>query len=111
MKKYKVELTEEQRDYLKGKCSPEWFGGEPDETKEAIYDLLEAAEPTQEKVWLPFTTLKDGGTYQTRDGKEFTVEDRRLRVSYPFYITDNPLNLCWTAKGEYDLLTGEHPLT
>lgn len=64
----------------------------------------------QEKVWKPFTALKDGRTYQDRAGREFTVRYLNIHVTYPFHskdTMDNNITMCWTAKGEYDLLRGE----
>lgn len=102
MKKYKVELTSSQIIYLADLLN-KGMAAKP-ELSEVITDILASAEPIQEKVWLPFTTLKDGGTYLTRDGREVIVVkhptvDVEL-LTYPYRDKDN-LDICWTKTGRY----------
>lgn len=112
MTMYNVVLTEEQFTELKGFIETEWEGIAA-ELQTSIVAALRAAQPIQRKIWKPFTTLKDGGTYQDRAGREFTVGDLGKHVTYPFYdkdTEDSCILMCWTAKGKYDLLSGESSL-
>lgn len=76
--------------------------------EEGILEAFDKAQPIQEKVWLPFTELKDGGTYLTRGGVKHKVFLRPLgtTLTYPYgsYTTDD----VWTLYGNYDSMGCYH---
>jgi hypothetical protein len=105
MKRFKVELTEEQYNCLCMFLGYEW-SNTSDKTELEVKDAVFGAERIQEKVWLPFTTLKDGGTYLTKGGKEYTVALGTVpyadKVTYPYKAVGH-LYACWAAQGTYDI--------
>lgn len=102
MKKYKIELTSPQIIYLANLLDKDKITNP--ELSEVITDILASAEPIQQKVWLPFTTLKDGGTYLTRDGREIIVIRHPMEywesLKYPWRYKSN-VTACWTKAGRY----------
>lgn len=114
MKTYNVVLTEEQREALLQIAKVEWDYGEGTATEHvAIFGALYQAQPIQEKVWLPFTELKDGGTYMTRLGVEHAVYLRPLGKDLTYPYGSHKDNTCWTLYGNYDSTGGysSHGLT
>jgi len=107
MKKFNIALTEEQIEAILAVIVVEgsWGYGIPTAPEHrTIYEALQQAEPIQEKVWLPFATLKDGGTYLTRNGRKVIVVkhptvDVEL-LHYPYRDNDN-LHICWTKAGRH----------
>jgi len=113
MRKYIVELIEEQLEAITAIAKTEWgYGDSTDTFHVSIFTALLTAKPIQEQVWLPFTNVKEGRTYKTRDRRVYEVKTREagINILYPFYADTEIIALCWTESGIYDLLTPEHQL-